>query len=134
MRFWHYKLIPVLPNKMLVSQWRECIAIKRQWEKGTLIHPLVSYVKDYDKSRFYRYTQAIRDEMYNRKINFQNKYMIEIMNFSYYDGNFDLYPEHNDRYLKQCYYNLQEKFDRGIITKDEWNKIDKKVKGDINDI
>ena len=33
MRLWHEKLIPVLPNKMLVSQWRECIAIKRQWEK-----------------------------------------------------------------------------------------------------
>ena len=33
MRLWHYDLISVLPNKMLVSQWRECIAIKRQWEK-----------------------------------------------------------------------------------------------------
>ena len=33
MRLWHYKLIPVLPQAMLVSQWRECIAIKRQWEK-----------------------------------------------------------------------------------------------------
>ncbi len=33
MRLWHYKLIPVLPNKMLVSQWRKCIAIKRQWER-----------------------------------------------------------------------------------------------------
>ena len=52
MRLWHYKLIPVLPNKMLVSQWRECIAIKRQ-----------------------------------------------------------------------CYYNLQEKYDRGIISEDEWEKI-----------
>ena len=36
MRLWHYKLIPVLPNAMLVSQWRECIAIKRQWEKKHL--------------------------------------------------------------------------------------------------
>lgn len=33
MRLWHYQLIPVLPKAMLVSQWRECIAIKRQWEK-----------------------------------------------------------------------------------------------------
>lgn len=33
MRLWHYKLIPALPNAMLVAQWRECIAIKRQWEK-----------------------------------------------------------------------------------------------------
>ena len=27
MRLWHYKLIPYLPKKQLVSQWRECIAI-----------------------------------------------------------------------------------------------------------
>ena len=33
MRLWHYKLIQALPQAMLVSQWRECIAIKRQWEK-----------------------------------------------------------------------------------------------------
>lgn len=36
MRLWHYKLIPVLPKEMLVSQWRECIAIKRQWEKRNI--------------------------------------------------------------------------------------------------
>lgn len=35
-----------------------------------------------------------------------------------------LYLEHNDRYLKQCYYNLQEKYDRGIITQEEWEKIE----------
>lgn len=34
------------------------------------------------------------------------------------------YPEHNNRYLKQCYYNLQEKYDRGIITEEEWKKIE----------
>ena len=33
MRLWHYKLIPALPKAQLISQWRECIAIKRQWEK-----------------------------------------------------------------------------------------------------
>ncbi len=52
MRLWHYKLIPVLPNAMLVSQWRECIAIKRQWEKGTLKHRLVSYVMEHSKEYF----------------------------------------------------------------------------------
>lgn len=127
MRLWHYRLIPVLPNKMLVSQWRECIAIKRQWEKGTLKHRLVSYVMDYDKSRFYRYAEAVRDEMYDRDIKFQNKYLMEIMDFAYSDGNFELYPEHNNRYLKQCYYNLQEKADRGIITEEEWKLIHKNI-------
>ena len=30
---------------------------------------------------------------------------------------------HNDRYLMQCYYNLQEKHDCGGISDDEWQKI-----------
>ena len=128
MRLWHYKLIPALPDKMLVAQWRECIAIKRQWEKETLKHRLVSYIMNYDKSRFFRYVEAIRDEMCDRNIKFQQKYFLEILDFAYYDGNFDLYPEHNDRYLRQCYYNLEEKYDRGIISFDEFQKIQEIIK------
>lgn len=130
MRLWHYKLIPVLPNAMLVSQWRECIAIKRQWEKGTLKHRLVSYVKNYNKEYFMQYLSELDIELTIRKIKHQNKYYDEILEFCEEDidgtANFQPlnYPEHNDRYLKQCYYNLQEKYDRGIITKEEWEKID----------
>ena len=29
----------------------------------------------------------------------------------------------NDRYLTQCYYNLQEKYDRGGIPEAEWQKV-----------
>ncbi len=36
MRLWHYALIPYLDNKHLVSQWREILAIKRQWEKRNI--------------------------------------------------------------------------------------------------
>ena len=126
MRLWHYKLIPVLPKEMLVSQWRECIAIKRQWEKGTLKHRLVSYVMDYAKIYFMNYVIDIITEMDNRKINYQSKYFYEICDFCQsFGGSGQInYKEHNDRYLKQCYYNLQEKYDRGIITKEEWQKID----------
>ena len=129
MRLWHYQLIPVLPNAMLVSQWRECIAIKRQWEKGTLKHRLVSYVIDYKKSYLSTYTNKVRMEMEQRGIKYQYKYMIEIKDFSddWYAMSF--YKEHNDRYLKQCLYNLQEKADRGIITKEEWQKIEDKFGG-----
>lgn len=131
MRLWHYKLIPVLPNKMLVSQWRECIAIKRGWEKGTLNHRLVNYVMNYDKSRFVRYVEKVRDEMCDRNIRFQDKFMLEVYDFMSDKGNFGLYPEHNDRYLKQCYYNLQEKADRGIVSKEEWQKIENLFKEEI---
>ena len=126
MRLWHYELIPVLPNKMLISQWRECIAIKRQWEKGTLKHSLVSYVMDYDKIYFIRYVLRIAEELEARKINYKGKYIEEIFEFCFSKQTLKdwlNYPIHNDRYLKQCYYNLQEKYDRGIITEVEWDKI-----------
>lgn len=114
MRLWHYALIPVLDNKHLVSQWRECLAIKRQWEKGTLKHRLVSYVKDYDKKYFLSYVADIVMEMGRRKINYQSRFCEEIENFckDCKIKDYINYPEHSDRYLKQCYYNLQEKYDR----------------------
>jgi len=123
MRLWHYKLIPVLPNKMLVSQWRECIAIKRQWEKGTLKHSLVKYIMNYDKSYFMTYVDKVCDEMYKRGIKFQDKYLCEIIDFCNDKNSISHYMEHNDRYLIQCYYNLQEKYDRGMITDEEYSKI-----------
>jgi len=129
MRLWHYKLIPVLPDKMLVAQWRECIAIKRQWEKGTLKHRLVGYVMNYDKDRFSTYVTSLVNELKKRNIKYKDKYLEEIYEFCkrnntyiYYIQNND-YPEHNDRYLKQCFYNLEEKHDRGIISEVEWDKI-----------
>ena len=123
MRLWHYELIPVLPNQMLVSQWRECIAIKRQWEKGTLKHRLVSYVKNYNKGIFLIYVYDILEEMEKRNIKYNKKILEEIKEFCGYFAKIDMYQEHNDRYLQQCYYNLQEKYDRGIITEQEWNNI-----------
>ena len=131
MRLWSYQLIPVLPNAMLVSQWRECIAIKRQWEKGTLKHRLVSYVMDYDKAIFYNYVSDVCAELIERKIKFDSKLYLELENFSRTENHTKLYfyPQHNDRYLRQCYYNLQEKADRGIITQEEWQKIEDKFGG-----
>lgn len=125
MRLWHEKFIPVLPKQMLVSQWRELIAIKRQWEKGTLQHRLVSYVKKYPKSIFLFYTLQVAEEMKIRKIRYQEKYLQEIKQFCKGEVKEKLhYPEQNNRYLKQCYYNLQEKCDRGIISKTDFNKIE----------
>lgn len=134
MRLWHYKLIPVLPKDMLVSQWGECIAIKRQWEKGTLKHRLVSYVMDYDRCYFLTYVIRIGNEMAKRNINFQRKYSDEIASFCFNhrtNSEMGLYPEHNDRYLKQCYYNLQEKYNRGIISDEEWQKIEDLFKSEV---
>lgn len=134
-RLWHYKLIPALPNKMLIAQWRECIAIKRQWEKGTLKHRLVSYVMDYDKEIFLGYVQLVMDEMEKRKIRYNLELYGELAEFCltiYNTCLFIPYPEHNNKYLKQCYYNLQEKYDRGILTQEEFNRVFDRCKDTIN--
>ena len=93
---------------------------------------MVNYIKDYDESLFLYYVSLITDEMFKRQIRFQIKYYKEIKDFCNNKKLADRYSEHNDRYLKQCYYNLQEKYDRGIITNEEWNSIHKNIYGEIN--
>lgn len=83
---------------------------------------------DYDKIYFGEYINNIICELDKRKIKYNEKLKFEIYDFCCNDiqNIFKIvnnYPEHNDRYLKQCYYNLQEKYDRGIITEEEWQKI-----------
>ena len=69
-------------------------------------------------------------ELCNRNLNHQNKYYDEIFEFCRNDITDNecriLYPEYSNQYLKQYLYNLQEKVDRGIITKEEWQKIEDK--------
>ena len=135
MRLWSYQILDVLPDKFIIAEWRECIAIKRQWEKGTLKHRLVSYIMDYDKNYFLHYTLRVVTELKIRKIKYQEKYWTEIRDFCVKYGTpitSLYYPEHNDRYLKQCLYNLEEKFDRKIITEEEWKKIHDKFKDFTN--
>ena len=134
MRLWEKRLLPYLPDKMLVAEWRECIAIKRQWEKGTLKHRLVSYVMDYDKYTFYEYVLYLCSILDKRNIQYKKSYLEEIHKFC---GAWEknpyairhLYDEHNDRYLRQCYYNLQEKYDRGIVSEEDWENIHKHIYG-----
>ena len=61
--------------------------------------------------------------MDKRHIKYQEKYRVEIDDFCKKLCINSYYPEHNDRYLAQCYYNLQEKYDRGIISEEEFKKI-----------
>lgn len=138
MRLWHYKLIPYLPQKQLVSQWRECIAIKGMWEKGKLVNqPLVGYVTKYNKKYFFNYVQTLVEELERRKINFQQKYYLDFINFCdvYNNRTNDLkcltYNEQDQDYLVICYYNLKEKHLRGMISDIEWLNIESRYLHEI---
>lgn len=128
MRLWHKDLIEVLPNKMLVAQWRELAAIVGSINKnGTPNHRLVNIVLDYDKCHFYTYANLIYQEMKKRGM-CPKEIVREKINCYCYSQIISkdlLFKEwHTNRYFKQCYYNLEEKHDRGIINNSEWEKIE----------
>ena len=129
MRLWHKDLIDSLPRKQLLGQWRECCAIiKNIKEKGTPNHLLVNKIMDYDLKHFYTYGLYVFIETEHRD------YKCNLRKFDQYfkggkivktfDELFDGW--HNERYLDQCYYNIQEKFDCGAVSEEEWKKFEKK--------
>lgn len=128
MRLWHKDLIPVLPKQQLIAQWRECCLIAHEInDKGTPNHVLVNKVLNYPIEHFYRYGRRIYNEMCRRGYDpnwFRfNKYFRMFLSAEYeQDAIFDTW--HNDRYLTQCFYNLQEKYDCGGIPDDEWRKLE----------
>jgi len=138
MRLWHYKLIPVLPRQQLLGQWRECCLIAKEIkEKGNPHHILVNKVLS-NSGDFLCYCMMVEREMKSRGYKVGDKASTKLYkdivdcNIVYYDNiiaNLTPFPDwHNVRYLRQCYYNLQEKYDCGAISEEEWNKILEQVK------
>lgn len=128
MRLWHKDLIPVIPDKQLLGQWRECCAIaKNIATKGTPNHILVNKILNYPICNFSSYARLVIDEMRKRGYKVSDYaentfgYYIHIAGEKLDDFNFNsnLHPDyifsdwHNDRYYVQCFFNLQEKYDCG---------------------
>lgn len=132
MRLWAKQLIPVLPKQMLVSQWRELSAIVGAINKnGTPNHRLVNKVMEYARKDLFFYSKLVVDELEFRGYKWSESVWFKIAKYTGYHGienYFDrIYCEwHNERYLKQCLYNLQEKYDCDIITEQEWQLIKNK--------
>lgn len=132
MRLWAKQLITVLPQKQIVSQWRELSAIVGSIEKfGTPNHLLVNKVLNYPKSHLLYYAYLINNEMHRRGYQTNQNVRDKIES---YCGECDMVTTdelfdgwHNKRYLNQCFRNLEEKFDCGGITEQEWKAIVNKV-------
>ena len=136
-RLWHYKLIPYLPQKQLIAQWRECCCIaKNIATNGTPNHLLVNKVLNYPSIHFVYYTNLILEEMQKRGYKINEKSYISFCNhitigqswFNHRDdiiiNSNDLFKNwHNNRYLNQCLMNLQEKYDCGGISNEDWDNI-----------
>lgn len=135
MRLWHKDMLSVLPKQQLLSQWRECCCIARNIAvNGTPNHILVNKILDYPIEKdFYMYCMLVQTEMKNRgyKVsgmaygNWYNSMRQATHNKTWnFDENYNIFEGwHNDRYLQQCFYNLQEKYDCGGIPTTEWKKV-----------
>ena len=131
-RIWHWKLISALPREQLVAQWRELSAIAGNLNtKGTPNHILVNKILNYPREHFISYALYVRQEMTRRGY----RTMESVWNKIYCTREIDygemeiipledLFPGwHNDRYLEQCYFNLEEKYDCGGVDEEWFKKV-----------
>lgn len=140
MRLWHKDLIPVLPRQQLIAQWRECCCIARNIEvNGTPNHILVNKIMEYPIEHFIYYTLLVYYEMLKRgykcdlgKFEKHCNGLIreEITDKVEYNTLFSGW--HNNHYLLQNFYNLQEKYDCCGIRHVEWRKIENFVFEHVN--
>lgn len=128
MRLWHFKLLPYLPKSQLLAQWRELNSIFKKQDK----HILINYVYEYPRKHIGIYATLVIHEIFSRgyKIrNFENyeKYLKDDAFYIWEINDFYPFPQHHtDRYLLQCFYNLQEKYDRGQsdFSEEDYNKLE----------
>lgn len=129
MRIWHKDIIEYLPREQLVAQWRELSAIAGNLNtKGTPNHILVNKVLDYPIDHFISYALYVRQEMTLRGYRTMESVWEKILSTN--DGTFELVaPEclfprwHNFQYLRQCYYNLEEKYDCGGVSSEYFYQL-----------
>ena len=116
MRIWDFRLIEVLPKAQLKAMRYEIGDMIKQYPN--IKNRLVKYANDYDIAYLYYYFNEVLKEFDKRGINHKANYDLEIKKNVFKKSNSPIlplkliFPEHNDRYLKQCLFNLQEKADR----------------------
>lgn len=120
MRLWHQLLIPQLPRQQLLGQHRECCALRGNgWGKK---HRIVDYVFKHEPEYLIAYHLKIIEEMKLRCYNVSlewldcnyrgkqcNKADLDLSKVNKIKNTYPIYPEHNDRYLKECLDNLRNK-------------------------
>ena len=127
MRLWCQQLLPYIDRQRLLSQHRECAALRgKGWGKK---HAIVDYVFKQDPALLVAYHYLVMDEMKRRGYNpdeiwrnpcYRGKSLP--MQWDFADADFVddqyvyatkkggiIYPEHNDEYLAECIRLLKEK-------------------------
>lgn len=123
MRLWHEALLPYLPRQQLLGQHRECCALRgKGWGKK---HAVVDYVFNHPYTMLFHYHLRVMEEMDRRgyKVDplwllaeyrgkrcpvLDKNSLIEITGSDQINNGW-IYPEHHQKYLKECLKNLEHK-------------------------
>ena len=135
MRLWNWQILPYLPKSQLLSQKRECDLIWKDIANGKQTnHILINYIWEYEdyKMQLASYYYLLEKEFKNRGFNFNDKCPLLIYTTKLINRPFE--QHHNQQYLIQCFYNLQEKYDRGQkdFDKETFEKLNKFMGGRKN--
>ena len=122
MRLWHEDLLSILPDKQLLSQHRECCALRgRGWGRK---HSTVDYVFDQPREHLVAYHWKVMNEMEHREMApdkawFNPSYCGKILGYKSTNPQVreliqrmvdkTVYAEHDHKYLSSCATNLIEK-------------------------
>ena len=138
MRLWYIDIIKYLPEYQLLGLWRELNSIF----KNQPSHILINYVYEENPVCLFTYSCDVMNEMSKRNIKIKSTKNMEIYFLNHGIDPKGIYairhfPQHDDRYLRQCFYNLQEKYDRGQkgftrrIYLKLWKFVNDKLKGGV---
>lgn len=115
MRLWHYKILPYSPRTQLLFQKRECDLIWKDLANGKQTkHVLINYIWEYrnPKIELLTYYLKLKEEFEKRGYKFNCHPYINLFDIEIY--NKQPFSWHHDYiYLRQCYFNLEEKYMRG---------------------
>ncbi len=130
MRLWHKEMIKYLPDMQLKGQYREVFLIVYSIKKfNSPKHLLVNKVMDYPLVHLSKYFSLVVRQMQAKKVRLNQDKIQELFDYlgDPEEISFEkLYADwHNERYLRQCFYNLQEKADCGRPTKEEFEQVQK---------
>jgi uncharacterized protein (TIGR02328 family) len=115
MRLWHQALIKKLPRAQLLSQHRECCALRGNgWGKK---HSIVDYIFKYGFGKLVVYHIQVIQEMVMRGYKVEPKWLNSLYRGQSCEPLTELpecilgvdnpvYPEHNAEYLEECKLNL----------------------------
>lgn len=121
MRLWHYKIISGLSDSQLISLYKECVRIRSMYRSDLddrLPVPGLSY------DGFLAYSHYVIQEMACRRsgMSFAMDFYMECARspVQAYDA---LDSWNTDRYFIQCFYILQERYDREYMTDMDYARL-----------